>query len=520
MHLRSSSGGWLKEANDLIDVLFPADRLGRFQIDSGHSAGHLAAEQVSFLVRSCARQLRKRDVGSGDLVMYQGTQTTQAFLLFWASQWLGAIFCPIDHDWPDYAIARAAGALKPKLIVAPPARAGVFHTLFPDASLAETTVHPTGGISLEIELETLGDEDLSAAPALMPAESAAVYLFTSGSTAAPKVVVLSRRALLISGRLTRDCFEWQPGDRLLNLPEPHTMSGLRNAFVAAPLAEMVWCCSPTIERRSLVDVIDTIAASRCQRLVAAPALVGQLVLWGDRLGSEDLKHLKAIYTTGASLNVRDSERFYARFGIPVVNYYGLTETGGLCVSQRVTGWEPGDRTLGLPVGCEARLVAEDSSVDVRGELQIASQQLMTGYLNDAVQTAARFSGPWLRTGDIVQRDEQGRLTLVGRSDFFIKTVTTERVHPEEVEAVLEEHAGVAEAAVVGVMSSSNVERIAALVVLCDERMNSQALPKELADFVGARLGHGRTPSQIRFVATLPRSANGKLQRSRLPEMLA
>ena len=79
-------GDLVQGSDDLVDVLVQADRMGRFQIDSGASGVPLATDQVLLHVRRYAQDLRNRGIGSGDLVMYQGTQSTQAFLLFWASQ--------------------------------------------------------------------------------------------------------------------------------------------------------------------------------------------------------------------------------------------------------------------------------------------------------------------------------------------------------------------------------------------------------------------------------------------------
>jgi len=477
------------------------------------------------LVKRAAQRLHESGIGAGDLVLYQGAQSIDALVLFWACQWLGAVFAPVDGEWPEYLIARATGALAPKLVVAAPARFGVFRQLFPAALLIglpdDAAAAPLERPSFRAWLEQPGRGDGPPEQSRVDAGSAALYLFTSGSTGTPKIVVHSRRGLLHGGRLTLATFGWGAGEHLINLPEPHTMSGLRNAFVAAPLGGLVLHPVPPDRRRNIFSLIAEISESGCERLVVGPALVRQLVLMGDRLRKSDLANLKAIYSTGATLNAQAAERFFERYRIPIVNYYGLTETGGLCVSQSPTGWRPDDHSLGVPVGCQARIVPTGASGDGDiGELQIQSPQLMTGYLNDPERTAARFDGPWVRTGDVVRRDGEGRIHLAGRSDLFIKTAATERVHPEEIETVLEEHDGIAEAAVVGVRTDQDVERVTALVVLSDPQSQTPELPRQLVNYVAERLGSARAPTEIRFVSQLPRLTSGKLERRRLGELLS
>ena len=182
----------------------------------------------------------------------------------------------------------------------------------------------------------------------IPANLPAAYLFTSGSTGDPKAVVLSHAAIAQSARLVVDTFDWQPGERLLNLADPHTMSGLRNAFiiVAAPLAGMAWICAPKKQRENTFALLDCIERTQPQRMVAAPVVLRHVNLLGDRVADAVFASTKAVYCTGTDLNADDVRQFHLRYGIPVVNYYGLTETVGLCVSQDVRDWSADDASIG------------------------------------------------------------------------------------------------------------------------------------------------------------------------------
>jgi len=450
-------------------------------------------------------------VASGSIVLYQGRQAPALVAIFWATVALGAIFVPIDVGWPDYLLARAAGNLRPAVVIADEQLLPALAKLYPAATA--------------IALADVAAGDSGATPAAMtlPVEIAgsapAACLFTSGSTGVPKAVVVSRDGLAHSARTTLGSFAWRAGDRLVNLPEPHAMSGLRNALVAAPLGGVEWLAVPDTALDNVFARTAWLAEVRCNHLVAGPAFLRQLMLMGARLPAGALGDLRAIYSTGAALNQVVASWLRDTHGVAVVNYYGLTETGGLCLSQSLADAKAGDTSLGRPVGCEARLVDEDGVCSDHGELQIKSAQLMMGYLDDPELTSAKFDGDWLRTGDIMRRDDDGRFHLVGRNGLAIKSASTDRIHPEELENLLEQHDAVIDAAALGFRSEAGIDQIALLVVRRSTGLEDNALKLALAQFIQRHLGCDRTPNLIAFVDQLPRTG-GKIARTALREMIS
>lgn len=456
---------------------------------------------------ACALPASEADVelSSGDIVLGQFPQSSEVAAIFWRCLVSGAIFVPIDPGWPAYLVERAAARMAPRVVIAEREGLDRLAAIFPRA--VGLLLEP--GVSARLG-GVLGHP--------LSVSEPAAYLFTSGSTGTPKAVVHSRGSLAKSAALILKTFGWKRGERLLNLPELHTMSGLRNALVAAPIGGIQWIACRAAERGNFFDLLARIEESACDHLVAGPALVRQLAMFGDRVGDR-IRSIQAIYCTGASLAHDASRAVFERFGIPVINYYGLTETGGICLSQQRGNWDPDDSSLGMPAGCEARLVAPDGSGSSEGELQVRSGQLMSGYFDDPEATARRFDGEWLRTGDIMRIDAAGRYHLRGRADLFIKTRSTERIHPEEIEQVLELHDSVAQAAVVGVPDPNGGERLVALAVLADGLIEDGRAVHILADFVASKLGDSRRLSEVRFVTDLPHLASGKLDRARLKELL-
>ena len=489
-----------------------------FRIESTDGSETVACARFVDRVVRCRAYLASVGIRRGGVVLFHGDQSLAAIVLFWATVLEGAVFVPVDTSWPAYLLEKACAKIRPAIAL-------VEDALLPSwQELNDVKVMPLS--TLEAVLSDVGaaneDDAMFAQPADadLPEETPAVYLFTSGSTGDPKAVVLSHAVLAHSAHRVVEVFDWQAGERLLNLADPHTMSGLRNAFVAAPLAGMAWVSAPKRQRENAFALLECIERTQPQRMVVAPVLLRHVNLLGARVDAVVFASTKALYCTGTDLNSDEVRNFHARFGIPVVNYYGLTETVGLCVSQDVRHWSPDDASIGRPVGCEARVVDADGDETTgggEGELQVLLAHPMSGYLDDAEATAVMFDGRWLRTGDLVRRDVDGRISIVGRRGDFIKTVGTEKIQPQEIEAVLEQCPGVAEAAVFGCSDPAGGERIAALIVIGKDADEASLADNCLAGFVRNRLGPSRVPTIFRRVTTIPRSANGKILRKKLKD---
>jgi o-succinylbenzoate---CoA ligase len=362
----------------------------------------------------------------------------------------GAAIVPVSPRWPHAEVDRVLADCRPLLLVA-------------------------GG---EVERRP--------GPALGAPDDACV-LYTSGTTGPPKGVRLTLGNHVASALGCREHLDTGEHDRWLALLAPHHVGGLA-MFLRAAI-----CNQPlvTLARFDEAAALEAMEADRPTLLSVAPTMLARLVEAG---GADQLRRLRAILVGGAPASAEQVRR-WAALGIPVCPTYGMTET-----CSQVTLVPPGRAaelagTAGT-VCPHARIEIED------GEIVVCGPAVSPGYVNPAIAPAPE--GGRFRTGDLGRLDD-GVLTVLGRVDDAIIT-GGENVRPEEVEAVLRAHPGVADAAVAGRPDELWGEVVAAWVVA------EATIQAELDRWCRERLPAFKVPRRWTFAARLPRSEGGKVQR--------
>ncbi|WP_025618180.1 acyl-CoA synthetase [Salinispora cortesiana] len=337
-----------------------------------------------------------------------------------------------------------------------------------------------------------------------PAETALI-LYTSGTTGAPKGVVLSRRAIAACLDGLADAWGWTPDDLLVHgLPLFH-VHGLVLG-VLGPLrlgSRLQHVGRPTPERYadaagSLYFGVPTIWS----RIAAAPA------------AARALRSARLLVSGSAALPTAVGTGLAALTGRRVVQRYGMTETL-ITVSARADGPHRPD-AVGLPLpGVRTRLVDDGDAPlpahgETMGELQVRGPTLFDGYLHrPEADAASHTSDGWFRTGDVATIGPDGWHQIVGRAATDLIKSGGYRIGAGEVEDALLAHPGVREAAVVGLPDSDLGQQVTAYVV------SDGVTESELIDFVARQLSAHKRPRQVRRVDALPRNALGKVQKSRL-----
>ena len=241
----------------------------------------------------------------------------------------------------------------------------------------------------------------------------------------------------------------------------------------------------------------------------------------EKLELAHLPRLRHAVSAGEPLNPEVIARFQDALGLTVHDGYGQTENSLLVANTPGVPIRPG--SMGLPTpGHDVAVIDEAGHVcppGVEGNLALIGRPptLFTGYWDAPEETDAVFRDGWYLTGDRAQRDEDGYLWFVGRSDDVIVSAAY-RISPFEVESALLEHPAVAESAVVGVPDLDRGQIVKAFVVLRPGQEPTGRLATELQEHVKAVTAPYKYPRSVAFLDELPKTASGKIRRSELREL--
>ncbi|GAA3061359.1 AMP-binding protein [Streptomyces goshikiensis] len=384
--------------------------------------------------------------------------------------------------------------------------AGVpFVPLPPDAGPAEREhiLRDSGAVLTDVDFDrrssgSAGPGAGAGAPGAAP-EDPALVLYTSGTTGAPKGVVLTGAAIAADLDALAEAWQWSAEDTLVHgLPLFHVhglVLGVLGALRSG--SRLVHTGRPTPQ---------AYAEAGGSLYFGVPTVWSRIA--ADAPAAEALGGARLLVSGSAALPApvfRDLERLT---GLRPVERYGMTETL-ITVSGRAGG-EVRPGTVGTPLpGIRTRIAAEPGAEI--GELQLTGPTLFSGYLGRPEASAAAYTQDgWFRTGDIAAVDPaDGVHRIVGRASIDMIKSGGYRIGAGEIENALLDHPRVSEAAVVGVPDADLGQRIVAFVVA------EGVTGAELTEFVAAHLSVHKRPREVRFVAAVPRNAMGKPQKKLL-----
>ena len=351
-------------------------------------------------------------------------------------------------------------------------------------------------------------------------ETETSILYTSGTTGRPKGCILTNEFYVQSGKWYLSMggrLEFNPPERMLNpLPYFHVNA---QAFCATAMF-LSGSCLIAQDRfhpsRWWRDVVETKATAMHYLGVVPPLLMNQPV-------SEAENQHQIHFAVGAGVEPELHGAFEERFGFPLVEVWGMTETGRIladCHEPRRTN----TRAFGKPLpGMEARVVDDDDNnvgFDNDGELLVRHSAetprkwFFSGYHKNEAETEKAWRGGWFHTGDTVRQGEDGMLYFVDRKKNIIRR-SGENIAAAEIEACLQAHEAVAQVAVMAVVDDLRDEEVLACIVSMPDAPANMAQARALFDWCFERQAYYKAPGWLLFVDSLPTTGTQKIQKQHI-----
>lgn len=486
--------------------LFDRALIGRAQAPALEYEGasgeiiHLTFGDLEIRSNQLAHELQARGVVRGDRVAFYLVNQPAIVDLWIACVKLGVICVPINVLYREREIAHIVGDAAPKAVITTAAQA----ELLPGGTVWWDVAE------LSVAMATASGERTDALRAIgIGADTPAALVYTSGTTGASKGAILTHGNFAANGLALVQAWEITAADRYLAVLPLFHVHGLGNGLHVWLLSG---CHMKLLERFEHDKAAGWFTAYRPTVFFGVPTMYVRLLDVPETLARDIGTTMRLFVSGSAPLPAPVLTAFAERYGHVILERYGMTET-----LMNVSNPFHGERragTIGMPLPMTAVRIVDDALADVpdgtSGELLVRGPNVCRGYWNRPDAEAVAFVNGWFRTGDVGVRSADGYITLEGRrSDLIISGGFN--IYPREIEELLAELPGIAEAAVVGVKDAVRGEVPVAYVV-CGDDVNLE----QVAGTVRQQLASFKVPRGFVRVAALPRTALGKVQRHLLP----
>jgi len=476
------------------------------ETDNGLSYSWRDLERATAMM---ANLLQSLGLPAGSRVAVQVEKSVEAMMLYLATLRAGYVFLPLNTAYQSAEIEYFIGNAEPAVVVCSSKNFGwVSKIAFKAGTQNVFTLDDDRSGSLLDRAAHCSDQH---APAVMQEDDLAAILYTSGTTGRSKGAMLSHGNMLSNARILKDYWGWKKGDVLIHALPIFHVHGLFVAIHGALIngSKMIWLSrfDPKLVVKKLPEATVFMGVPTLYvRLLAEPGL-----------NREACRNIRLFIAGSAPMLIETFNEWQQRTGHTILERYGMSETAML-TSNPYQGGERRGGTVGFALpGVSLRVQGEEGQTLPVGEIggiQVKGPNVFKGYWRMPEKTREEFTEDgYFKTGDVGKIDEDGYITIVGRSKDLIISGGY-NVYPAEIEGYINDMPGVAESALVGVPHPDFGEVGVAVVipkpaVTLDAGQIVAALKSKLANF--------KIPKQCFVVSELPRNTMGKVQKNVLRE---
>ena len=457
----------------------------------------LTYEQLRRAVNALGNALISLGIEKGDKVAIMLPNIPEFVISYFAAVKLGAVAVTINTLSTPYELSHLLSDSDSRALITTPKAAGRFEEIREDLPRCRYLIvneGEGGDASIKETVET-GPYELEIAE--ISGDDPAVMIYTAGLTGKPLGAVLTHRNLCTQSLLLRDMTHANEHDRgLCLIPLFHSFGAVANMLGTLKIG-----ASLVMMDQFKMDIIfKAIEEERITYIAAVPRFfLGMFIYEGA--DNYDLNSLRLCITGGSTMPAEFFDTFEKKFGVRLVEGYGLTEASPCCSFSRIDMVQkPG--SIGIPIPEVEAKVVDDTGAELpsgmEGELAVRGPNVMKGYYKDEDATSGVIKDGWLHTGDLARIDEDGYIFLKGLKKRMIIT-SGFNVYPREVEDVLNMHGAVAAAKVVGKPDMMRGETVKALII---KKEGAEVDDKEIMKHCRIYLSPYKSPRTVEFVESL------------------
>ncbi len=448
-------------------------------------------------VNCFGNRLKTCGVVKGDKVAIMLPNTPEFIVSYFSVLKLGAVAVTINNMSTPYELSYLLDNCDAKVFITTPASAERFREIqdkLPKLKNLITTDETPGTLSLEGSLE---QESPELEITDTTGDDPAVMIYTAGLTGKPLGAVLTHRNLSTQSVLLEEVLQGRSSDRgLCLIPLFHSFGATVNMLMILKIGGSL----VMIDQFNPESIFKTVGEHKVTYIAAVPRVfLGMLQF--ERAEKYDISSLRFCITGGSSIPPEYITLFEKRFGVAMIQGYGLTEASPVCSVNRLDGVRKPE-SIGMPIPrMEVKVIDEEGlqlPAGEVGELLVRGDNVMQGYYGNEPATAGVIKDGWLYTGDLARVDEAGFIFFEGLKKRMIIT-SGFNVYPAEVENVIKMHPAVSDARVVGQENLMRGEVVKAIIV---KKEGAELERQDITKHCRHYLASYKTPRKVEFVESL------------------